>query len=251
MILFGGPPGSGKTAALLQMGIDLLRLNESARLLVANVEMMPTLLLERIVSRLSAVPLTAIANRTMTADERQRVRMAVASLEPVATRLAFLNPPFTLENVAAAGTEFKANAMILDYIQRFSVGDGSKDRREQLETGMSVLRRFCDAGAVILVAAAVARQNGKSGSNYGNLGLASFRGSSELEYGCDSAYILVPDGSGGIVFQCEKNRFGAVENVPTAFDATRQTFNPFVELSGLDAFDAATPARANGESKGG
>ena len=251
MILFGGPPGSGKTAALLQMGIDLLRLNESARLLVANVEMMPTLLLERIVSRLSAVPLTAIANRTMTADERQRVRMAVASLEPVATRLAFLNPPFTLENVAAAGTEFKANAMILDYIQRFSVGDGSKDRREQLETGMSLLRRFCDAGAVILVAAAVARQNGKSGSNYGNLGLASFRGSSELEYGCDSAYILVSDGSGGIVFQCEKNRFGAVENVPTAFDATRQTFNPFVELSGLDAFDAATPARAKNKAKGG
>jgi len=251
MILFGGPPGSGKTAALLQMGIDLLRLNESARLLVANVEMMPTLLLERIVSRLSAVPLTAIANRTMTADERQRVRMAVASLEPVATRLAFLNPPFTLENVAAAGTEFKANAMILDCIQRFSVGDGSNDRREQLETGMGVLRRFCDAGAVILVAAAVARQNGKSGSNYGNLGLASFRGSSELEYGCDSAYILVSDGSGGIVFQCEKNRFGAVENVPTAFDATRQTFNPFVELAGQDAFDAATPARANGQAKGG
>jgi len=251
MILFGGPPGSGKTAALLQMGIDLLRLNESARLLVANVEMMPTLLLERIVSRLSAVPLTAIANRTMTADERQRVRMAVASLEPVATRLAFLNPPFTLENVAAAGTEFKANAMILDYIQRFSVGDGSKDRREQLETGMSLLRRFCDAGAVILVAAAVARQNGKSGSNYGNLGLASFRGSSELEYGCDSAYILVSDGSGGIVFQCEKNRFGALENVPTSFDATRQTFNPFVELSGLDAFDAATPARAKNKAKGG
>jgi len=251
LILFGGAPGGGKTAALLQVGIDMLRQNDTARLLVANVEMMPTLLLERIVSRLSAVPLTAIANRTMTADERQRVRMAVASLEPVATRLAFLNPPFTLENVAAAGTEFKANAMILDYIQRFSVGDGSKDRREQLETGMSLLRRFCDAGAVILVAAAVARQNGKSGSNYGNLGLASFRGSSELEYGCDSAYILVSDGSGGIVFQCEKNRFGAVENVPTAFDATRQTFNPFVELAGQDAFDAATPARANGQAKGG
>jgi len=42
-----------------------------------------------------------------------------------------------------------------------------------------------------------------------------------------------------------------VENVPTAFDATRQTFNPFVELSGLDAFDAATPARAKNKSEGG
>ena len=33
LILFGGAPGSGKTAALLQLGIDLLRSNESARLL--------------------------------------------------------------------------------------------------------------------------------------------------------------------------------------------------------------------------
>ena len=83
------------------------------------------------------------------------------------------------------------------------------------------------------------------------MNLASFRGSSELEFGCDSAYILVPDNAGGIVLQCEKNRFGAVEDVPTSFDATRQTFGPFVKVSGLDAFDAATPARANGQAKGG
>ena len=38
LILFGGAPGSGKTAALMQIGIDLLRLNPAARLLVANVE---------------------------------------------------------------------------------------------------------------------------------------------------------------------------------------------------------------------
>src|SRR5580704_11759935 len=88
LILFGGAPGAGKTAALLQMGIDLLRLNDSARLLVANVEMSPSLLLERIASRLSAVPLTAIADRTLTPGELERVRAAVAAVEPVAARLA-------------------------------------------------------------------------------------------------------------------------------------------------------------------
>ena len=66
LILFGGAPGGGKTAALLQVGIDLLRQNESARLLVANVEMAQTLLVDRIASRLSAVPLTALADRTLT-----------------------------------------------------------------------------------------------------------------------------------------------------------------------------------------
>ena len=69
LILFGGAPGVGKTAALLQVGIDLLRMNDSVKLLIANVEMVPALLVDRIVSRLSSVPLTAIADRTLTTDQ--------------------------------------------------------------------------------------------------------------------------------------------------------------------------------------
>jgi replicative DNA helicase len=250
LILFGGAPGCGKTAALIQIGIDLLRLNESARLLVANVEMTPALLVERVASRLSAVPLTAIADRTLTADQLGRVRAAVASLEPVAGRLAFLHAPFALEHVAAAGTAFGANLLALDYIQRFTVGDGGKDKREQLETAATVLRRFCDAGAVVLVASAVARQKGKAGSTYAGLNLASFRGSSELEFGCDGAYLFTPGDGGTITLTCEKNRYGAVADIATIFDPTTQTFTP--ALSGLAVFDAAILARTRGgKAKGG
>jgi replicative DNA helicase len=250
LILFGGAPGGGKTAALLQIALDLLRLNESARLLVANVEMTPTLLVERIASRLSAVPLTAIADRTLTPDQLGRVRAAVEVLEPLAGRLAFLHAPFALEHVAAAGTAFGANVLVLDYIQRFTVGDGAKDRREQLETAATVLRRFCDAGAAVLVASAVARQKHAGGSTYKGLNLASFRGSSELEYGCDSAYLFTPDDGGIITLTCEKNRYGAVADIPTAFDPTTQTFRP--APSGLAGFDAATPAgTGRSKAKGG
>jgi replicative DNA helicase len=249
LILFGGAPGSGKTAAVLQVGIDLLRLNESARLLVANVEMSPALLVERVASRLSAVPLTAIADRTLTPEQLQRVRAAVAALDPVAGRLAFLHAPFALEHLAAAGTVFGANVLAVDYVQRFTVGDGSKDKREQLETAATVLRRFCDAGAAVLVASAVARQKHAGGSTYRGLNLASFRGSSELEYGCDSAFLLVPDEGGGINFQCEKNRYGAVVDLLTSFDATTQTFAP--APSGLDGFDAAMPAPTRGKKAKG
>lgn len=252
MILFGGAPGGGKTAALMQIGIDLLRMNEPAKLLVANVEMVPALLLERVAARLAAVPLTAIMDRTLTTDELDRVRAAAVALEPVAGRLAFLNPPYSLEHVAAAGTAFGANVLVLDYIQRFAVGDAGQDKREQLETGITVFRRFCDAGASVLVAAAVARQKSNNGSTYAGLNLASFRGSSELEFGCDAAYMLVPDEGGGVTLQCEKNRYGAVADLQTSFDPMRQTFGPFVERSGLDGFDDATPARTRGSRpKGG
>ncbi|CAN5544893.1 DnaB-like helicase C-terminal domain-containing protein [soil metagenome] len=249
MILFGGAPGGGKTAALMQIGIDLLRGNDAARLLVANVEMTPGLLVDRIAARLAAVPLASIADRTLTPGELSRVKAAMQSLEPVAARLAFLQSPYSLEHVAAAGTAFGANVLILDYIQRFSVGEGT-DRREQLETAVTVLRRFCDAGAAVLVAAAVARQKSNTGSTYRGLNLASFRGSSELEFGCDTAYNLVPNGADGVNIQCEKNRFGAVENIATVFDPARMTFTP--APSGLDAFDTATPAppMKNSKAKG-
>jgi len=80
--------------------------------------------------------------------------------------------------------------------------------------------------------------------------LASFRGSSELEFGCDAAYVLDPD-AGTVDFRCEKNRFGAVEGIVTTFDGSVQTFSAHVELSGLDAFDAATPAPPRRKPKGG
>jgi hypothetical protein len=77
----------------LSLGSDLLRLNPDARLFVANVEMAPTLLVERIVSRLAAVPLTAIADRALTDDQLKRVRAAIGSLAPVAARTRFCTPP--------------------------------------------------------------------------------------------------------------------------------------------------------------
>ena len=70
-------------------------------------KMGPTLRLERIVSRVAGVPLTALSDRTLGPDQKARVRAAVAALIPAAGRLAFAGPPFSLEHVAAAGTDFQ------------------------------------------------------------------------------------------------------------------------------------------------
>ncbi len=135
---------------------------------------------------------------------------------------------------------------MLDYIQRISVGDGRQEKRDQLETAATVLRRFADAGAAVLVASAVSRQKGKSGSTCTGLNLASFRGSSELEYGADSAYLFTPGDGGVLTLACEKNRYAAVADIVTRFDPTTQAFGP--AASGLSGFDGAAPAR---NAKGG
>jgi replicative DNA helicase len=242
VLVFGGAPGTGKTAALMQMSVDLLRLNDGARLLVANVEMVPLLLIERAVSRLSGVPLTAISDHTLTPDQLARVKVATEGLKAVAGRLAFLQAPFALEHVAAAGTAFGANVLVLDYLQRFSVGKGGQSQREQLEAACETVRQFCDRGAAVLAAVAVARQKNERGSSsYKGLNLASLRGSSELEYGADAVYLFAPD-DGAVTLECAKNRYGATTDVKVSFDPTTQTFAPLVEVSGFAAFDEAKPA---------
>ena len=75
---------------------------------------------------------------------------------------------------------------------------------------------------------------------------ASFRGSSELEFGADAVFLLVPSEGGGIAFKCDKNRYGPATDLRASFDPTTQTFAPAVEVSGLDGFDAATPAPTRG-----
>lgn len=71
-----------------------------------------------------------------------------------------------------------------------------------------------------------------------------------MEYGCDSAYLFTPGQGGTITLTCEKNRYGAVADIVTRFDPTIQKFTP--APSGLDGFDAATPApEKGGEAKGG
>lgn len=243
--VLGGMPGAGKTAAILQISIDLLRNNPDARLLMANVEMTPQRIIDRITARLSGVSLTSIKNRNMTADEKENALLALQSLESVRDRLCFMPPPYTLENVASAGDQFGANVIILDYLQRFSMRSSAKDRREQVNDVMSMLRHFCDSGAALLCAAAVSRQKGNTGSNYKELNLASFRDSGEIEFGADACYLAVPQDNEQVLFSCPKNRDDEPVPIHVRYDKRIQNFE-CVEAGpvtgGFAAFDQAIPA---------
>ena len=65
---------------------------------------------------------------------------------------------------------------------------------------MGSLRQFADAGVAIIVVAALARsKDAKGRSSYNDgLSLASFRETSELEYGADDAFVLAPDDGEGL-----------------------------------------------------
>jgi replicative DNA helicase len=233
MTLLGGPPGHGKTALAMQWTADALRLTADLRAIVCNVEMPPAVLIERQLARLSGIPLDDIRHRRLNAAHSERLDIGLRTFESFADRLAFLQPPFNLKALAAATDQFDAGLLVIDYLQRVETGSGTAttDRRGAVGEMMSNLREIALAGYSVLAVAAVGRGRDSQGrSAYDGLGLASFRESSELEYGADDAYLLVPDpdgqgGKGGdLLLRHVKCRYGAATDIPLQFDGRHQQF---------------------------
>lgn len=231
--LVGGPPGFGKTALAMQWTADALRLTPDLRATVCNVEMPPAALLERQLARLSGIDLSDIRHRRLTADHTARLDVGLQALAAFADRLAFVQPPFSLPNVAAVADEFAANLIVLDYVQRIDPGERrgpGDDRRASIDALMSAARLFASAGVAVLAVAAVGRgRDAKGRSAYDGLNLASFRESSELEYGADDAYLLLPDpegdaAAGDMLLHHAKSRYGEAVDLALTFDRRRQHF---------------------------
>jgi len=239
VVLVGGAPGAGKTAFTMQAACDALRLTASLRCLVCNVEMPPTVLLDRQLARLAGIDSTAIRYRRLGAEHGTRLDAGLAALESFGDRLAFLRPPFDLANVAAAADAHGAGLLLLDYIQRILPPGTHGDNRNAMNATMGYLRQFADAGTALIVISRVTRgRDAKGRSSYAAdaLTLASFSESAELEFGSDSAYLLAPDGKDAetVILRCLKNRHGSTQDLPLHFDMPRQAFTP------LDA-TTATP----------
>jgi len=231
IVLVGGAPGSGKTALVMQFVIDALRLTPDLRAVVANVEMSPSVLLDRQLARLSGVPLDVIAKRRLGSEHEARVDRGLATLESVADRLAFVTEPHDLAAAAEAVDGFDGGLLVLDYAQRIRPPGEHADKRSSVNALMDYLRRFADAGVGVLAVAAVGRvkdKHGRQSYDGRGLGLASFRESSELEFGADAAYLLLPsvDDPQAVILRCVKHRHGEPVDVPLRFERRIQSFVP-------------------------
>ena len=229
--LLGGAPGAGKTAFTMQSVVNALQMTPTLRAVVCNIEMPPGVLLDRQLARLSGVDLTTIRYRRLGEEHADRVDAGLVILADVCERLAFVRPPFTLANIAATADEFGANMLVLDYIQRIQPPGEHGDKRGSVDASMNHLREFADAGKAVVVLSAVGRSKdskGRSSYSGDGLSLASFRESSELEFGADDAFILTPDdqATGEVVLRHFKSRNGECRDLRLSFDKPLQRFTP-------------------------
>lgn len=229
--LIGGAPGAGKSAFVMQAVTDALRLTPTLRALVCSIEMPPKVLLDRQLARLSGIDLTAIRYRRFDASHADRLDQAMHTIEAIGERLAFVRPPFDLANVAASADAFHADLILLDYIQRIPPPGTHGDRRGAVDASMNYLRQFAEAEVAVIVVAAVARakdRNGRSSYDGDGLNLASFRESSELEFGADDAFILAPDAKHDdqVMLRHLKARHTEPKDISLRFDRSIQSFTP-------------------------
>jgi replicative DNA helicase len=226
--LIGAPPSVGKTALVMQLVVEAIRNDGDLHATVANVEMAPGILLERQLARLSGVPASTIRDRILRADEKDRLQDGIDTIAAFGDRLAFVSAPYTLANVADACDRHGSQIVVLDYLQRFGgVGEHADDRTRVNEL-MDYLRRFAGCGMAVIAVSAVGRSRDRNGrSGYDDLNLASYRGSGELEFGADDAYIMAAAAdrdSGRVRLEHLKARNGDLVSLDLLFDRAHQSF---------------------------
>lgn len=222
--VIGAEPGAGKTVLTGQIVLDALRSKgqEHLRALNGNVEMSPGVLLNRFLARVTGVAHRFIRDRNYDEDATWRIEEGIEILRPLMPRIEFMEPPFTLERLAARADSNVANIVIVDYAQRFDISAGSKDQRMQTSAVMERSRRIADQGRAVIVVSAINRAGYQ-----GAAGLGSFRESSELEYGADAAYLLIcadEDRKNDRTLLCVKNRHGELGKTDLKFDGDRMQF---------------------------
>jgi len=221
--LIGGAPGAGKTALTMQMVFEMLRLNTSLRVVVCNVELTPATLLDRELSRQSEVNARAIRQRLYGPKEAIAISEGMGRIDSVMDRIAFMQGPFNTVAIANTVNEFGADLVVVDYIQRIADGTTFNDKRSGIDACMAELRRFANDGDLgLIILSAVNRVSGYSSKDFG---LHSFRDSSELEFGADTAWGLIgSDDPEDATLKCLKNRFGEIVDIELKFEKHFQRF---------------------------
>jgi replicative DNA helicase len=198
ILLLGGAPGVGKTALVMQWVFDALAGHPDLRVVIANVEMSPWRLLERQLARLSGVPLTDIRKRQLGPDDTAMLELGFDRISRVSHRLAFLTGPNQLDRIGDAADDHAADLIVLDHVQRITPRGSYGSMRDQINVLMGQLRAIATAGFGVIAVAALTRSKDDQGrSSYAGqyLSMASYRESSELEYGADDCFLLFPSSS--------------------------------------------------------
>lgn|GEM_PF-2867591 len=261
MLAIAAQPGIGKTAFIVQAVVDALRLHPEATCLMVNVEMEPATLIERQIARLTGIDLSDITMRRNLTFRQREIDAAFVTLDALSDRLFFMEPRFTMDRVWECVEAVKPTIVVLDYIQRIECCDGVADTRQRLNNLVNEARRLAATGICVVEVSAIGRTSSKQNGGYNRkeIGLGSFRESSEIEYGVDDAYVMVygsdePNHNGTRVIELRHVKCRNARPAHLKFDfcgpSQRFTFKGEIDDAAKSSFSNPTASSGGGHGRG-
>jgi hypothetical protein len=180
-------------------------------------------LLEREVARLSAVPLDAIQGRTLTAEQRVAVDQAHETLEKVQDRLCIMPPPFDPYHIEEAVDYFRADLLLVDYLQELDYPEG-RDRRLAIDDALRGFRRMKRDGKCVLVISEVTAAYAGTP--------AHLKESGQINYEADNTFVLGPAKDGIVTLKQAKGRRGLKRDLKLRFHGNIHRWEPAEQIGG-------------------
>lgn len=195
LIAIAGGPGCGKTTFAVDLGIDIIKANPKACLLIVSLEMSEDDILTRLKSRALLEPYDRLLLRN---DEAMRDEANYA-IRPFIDRVMIIDedvyPNVNVDLIARDAARLKEETgcdevvVILDYLQLLSL-PAEIERKPELEQDkwlsgqMKRLRRALWPNAVIFISEVTKADGFKA------IGLHSLKGSSRIVYAADTVVLI-------------------------------------------------------------
>lgn len=220
----GAGPGAGKTALCMQIVFDALRLDKKLTAVIANAEMGFEVLLRRELTRLTDIRSDKIRFADLDKCDLERIQRAGSHLMEHLERVQVLVDPHDLGQLLRL-LECSPGILVVDYLQKFAPRD--LDPRLGVGAVMAGLRQLARRGWYVIAISATSRpQKGDK-----KLTMSSLRESSEIEFNCDSIYLLNDNGPvnncenlRSVTLDCAKNRHGAPRDIELVFNRPKLEF---------------------------
>lgn len=238
--IVGAPPGTGKTALASQALFAALERHESLVAAIANAEMDGKVLVRRELSRLSGVDYDTVRFAKYNVEQKDRLRDAQKKIRPLMRRTELMQPPFSCRRIWEGIEKMEPGILVVDYLQKFR--NPKVTGQEGIEEVMNALRVFAKHNWAVLALSSTARQEGKgSKHDSSKLDMGSFRGSGEIEFQADAAYVLRRKDMDetetlSMELKCVKNRHGRPESLDLKFIPSEMRFETHVQPHDFGAY---------------
>jgi replicative DNA helicase len=224
VVLFGGDTANGKSSLVWQLMIEALRYNPTLRMVVYSYDLPEDELFGKQLARLASVDVDKIREGTTDARDQKALDDAAETLMEVFQRVRIMGPNTTIGQLTNAVGEFGANLVFVDYVQKVKVGDLSADIKKQVEVVLDELNRLAKGKNLTAVVSISKLSRPGFGTNQNG---HRFAETSDLEYGCDDAYIVEHDKKKGTVtLRHTKERFGIRNGLVLDYIPKYQQFHP-------------------------